>query len=473
MVNFGSSLVATIVNGRWLAAIASGFVLFAALVLANTLSADAAVGGQVDDGNIPTQEAIGTVASNGNPVWAVQTAGAGTEIVTCNDSFCRNTSISRIDDLDRPFGFDVTDDGRAVTVGIDRATGAPRVIICSDTSCNNVVSNTPAPALGQIFVRPNNSMIIVDDTTVTRCRNLDCTGNVRVKAHGVSSFRDVTLVDYLPVFLTDNAILRCNLALCQDAETSTPINVNADGIVIRPDGLPTLSTVRSLGDDVVVFELVNCLSANCTDVDVEQLDFATSGRRSFTLFDSGDPIVGTSGFIALSRETTLLASSEQRCTATPNGNNITLQLDGDVGDAAILRVNGRFVADLTGRDSFTTASGNDPIIRTWANDEFVDVPCIETAAAPTPTAGPTCTAFVLDGDRVFLDYAEIYALDGTIVVRKNGQWLATPERGISSAGSDVEFDFDIGLDDFDARASDTYIVRHRSLDRTVTDFACN
>lgn len=360
---------------------AGTFALLGGLVLASATSAGAATGGTVTDSITPIQAPIGTVTSDGNPVWLVDSNGnfEGGEIVTCNDSYCRDSSIAVVDGLYQASGFDVADNGRAVIVGSffnDDDVPEPRIVVCSDTTCDRVVSNTPAPALGETLIRTNGSMVIIDDTNITRCRNLDCTGNVRVRAHGVADFVDVTLDRNTPVFLTDDAIVRCSRILCQGAETSTSIDVDADGIVIRSNNRATLSVRTGLGDGSVAFELHHCLNARCTNVDVEPLDFSDSSRADFTLFDSGDPIVGTRNIIALSRDTTLLASSAQRCAATAAGNNVNLSFDGDIADAAILRVNGRFVANVTGQDSFTVSAGDEAIIRSWTDGEFVDVPCV-------------------------------------------------------------------------------------------------
>ena len=389
------------INRRWLAVITGGLALLAGLLLASTTSAGAATGGVVEAES--TRFVQGTVDGDNNPVFVTAEFGFGTPSITqCLDTYCRDSVTNQVlfnntEDI-LAFGFTVVPDGRAViganVININTAESRNEIIVCSDTTCDTVLSRTPAPAVGTLHARPNNTFVIIDDTNITRCRNLDCSGDLRVEAHGVANFRDVTLDEFDPVFVTADAVHYCNSGLCQDAETVVPHNLDvfADQISLTADGRPQIYVNGFLtGDDNFSPEFHTCVDRSCSDIEVETLSFGEGGRESAFVID-GNPSRVLLQVQGLATRVELLASSDQFCIATVSGNNLTLSFDGNVGDDAILRVNGRFVADVTGLDSFTTADGRTPIIRSWIDNEFVDVPCLNgQAPQPTPTPAPTPT----------------------------------------------------------------------------------
>ena len=58
----------------------------------------------------------------------------------------------------------------------------------------------------------------------------------------MANFRDVTLDEFDPVFVTADAVHYCNSGLCQDAETVVPHNLDvfADQISLTADGRPQI-----------------------------------------------------------------------------------------------------------------------------------------------------------------------------------------------------------------------------------------
>ena len=476
------------INRRWLVALAGGLALLAGLILATTNAAGAAEGGNPAGGEFIYVD--GAVDSEDRPVF-LTTSGFGSAITQCLDSYCRQSTVHELPTVDRGLGFTVADDGRVVILARILDVGPnfepeDRLIVCSDSSCANIVNEAPAVATGSLHARPNGTMLIVDGTNITQCGNLACTFNVQVQAHGVANFRDVTLDGFTPVFLTDNAVVRCNQNLCQGAETTVPHNIDRPvNISLSPEGLPQITVERSTGDDAFYPELHHCLNAQCTEVDIEILATPRAGRAS-TFVIGGEPtraVVFFEGFGV--NQQPLLVSTPLRCTATVSGNEITVNFDGDANRASIVRLNGRFIETVTGRDTFSfTADGrndflfgppNDLILRNWTDNEFIDIPCLEETAAPD--LSPVCTTSFFDfndddGVGAFVEWTNVEPAD-IVVIRKNNRFLISPEEGITAGGQDVQVDEpDRSIDDFGGRPGDIYVARVWSNSTTFTDVAC-
>ena len=460
------------INRRLLLLALGAFGLFIGWMAVTSQGAGAAAGGTIDsDDRLFVQ---GTVDDQDRPVYLATETFQGS-ITQCLDSYCRNSTTSVVPGLFRGEGFAVADSGRVAIIGEvedDNFNLTDSIIVCSDSSCSDVVSTSPAPAVGSLHALPNESMLIVNDRTVTSCRDLAC-GLGLTFDHGIANVRDATVVGRDLIFLTDDSIVRCGTGFCRNDRTATPHGIaGAEDISIGSDGLPRIS-VRVAANDGVDFtpELHRCLDANCNQVDVEVLGFTQNGRSSLDLID-GDPTRAVvSNTVTSNVDSQLLVSTPLRCNATVSGNNISVSFDGDAGRATILRLDGRFVETVTGQDQASaTFSGSFPqaVIRTWFGDIFIDVPCLEGAADggdqpggggddPTTGGDPTGSVCTVDrSDAVTIRYEAGSSV--SLNLRGDDGWIATLSTGQTSF--------------VDADASESYTLVRRDADGVRTDQTC-
>ena len=417
-----------LINRRRLLVAMSGLQLFLGWIAVTSQAGSAAEGGTISSDD--TFFVQGTVDSQDRPVYLATETFQGS-ITQCLDSYCRNSTTAVVPDLFRGEGFALLDSGRAVILGEPDDFAQPNsIIVCSDPSCSNVESVTPAPASGILFAPNDSSLLIVNRRTVTQCLDLSC-DFARTFDHGVSNFQGVTFDGSELVFLTGDSIVRCT-DLCEFDRTATPHGiVGASDISIGSDGLPRISARRAITDSGdYVPELHLCLDANCNQAEVEVLGFGQNARTTFSLID-GDPIRAVVSNDVTSRvDSQLLVSTPLRCSATISGNNISVSFDGDAGRAAILRIDGRFVEVVTGRDQASaTFASRFPTagIRTWFGDIFIDVPCIEDGdgleGGPGPEGGPGMCIVERSGGVATIRYD--VGSSTSLNLRGDNRWIAT------------------------------------------------
>ena len=481
-----------VINRRLLAVIFGGLVVIAGLLLASATSAGAARGGEFS--GLAPFYIQGTVDAQDRPVFLNGNSGFEAEITQCLDSYCRNSTTSIVPTTVRGLGFTVVPDGRAVVLAVaeqENANGAfvseDRLIVCSDTTCNNIISSTPAPARGSLHLRPNGSLIILGNgqgpNTITLCNTLDCQDAVSNFATGVPAARGFALDGFLPVFVTQDAILRCTQAACQSGFTMTPHGIDdfVSDLSLSANGLPQIYVERNTGDDAFYPELHHCLNAACSEIDIEPLNTLLGGRADVNAIGGNPTRFVVSGQV---RPNELMVSTSLRCTASVAGNTITASFDGDANRANIIRLNGRFIETVTGQDTFTFTANNgdffegtprDLILRNWTGNEFIDIPCLE--AMVTPDLTPVCTVDFFpnndaDGVAAHVQWLNVDPSD-IVVIRKNDRFLVSPEENVIARGQDVVIDDpERSIDDFGGRPGDTYTARLWSTSTTFTDINC-
>lgn len=420
----------------------------------------------------------GSVDSAGNPVWLSSETFRGT-INSCNDVRCDSISSFVVPDLFRGFGFDVTNDDQAVVLGEfeDPQTFEleDRILVCSDVSCDNIISNTPAPSnlgsnSGDLLVRDNNSLLIVEDGTITRCNTLDCTDSIRVIDTGLSGA--VTLgADDRPVFLTSDSVIRCSNRTCSGVPTVTQHGIaRAVSIATSPNGSLLIGAERTAFDDgAFIPELHRCTNAGCTTTTVEELSGVRAGRDSLTIL-GGEPTTALSTLGLGGRAILLISEGTQApapipdpvepigdlgCTATRTGNNVVLEFANN-GFSANIRRDGSWLDTVTDESRLTDRSepGSSYVLIRRISGDTTEYPCTEVDDGGADQS-PCVLNVTPNGVELSWD-----GLNGNVVFRKNDSWFTTRS---TNSGT---------ITDGRGTAEDTYELRHW-LRGERTDYACN
>ena len=155
------------------------------------------------------------------------------------------------------------------------------------------------------------------------------------------------------------------------------------------------------------------------------------------------------------------ADNNSDCLYTAEGTSVTLNW-GDGGGSHVVRRNGSWLATPgSGTSSFTDPNSPDGAtyeIRTWANGDRIDRLCEADPVDPVDPVDPPAEGclYVRNGSEVSLSW---FDNGGSHVIRRNGNWLATPGDNVST------------YTDTNSPDGSTYELRTR-LSGVRTDTAC-
>ena len=166
---------------------------------------------------------------------------------------------------------------------------------------------------------------------------------------------------------------------------------------------------------------------------------------------------------------TVISAADNRsdCLYTAEGTSVTLNW-GDGGGSHVVRRNGSWLATPgSGTSSFTDPSSPDGAtyeIRTWANGDRIDRMCEADPVNPVDPVNPADPVdlpaegclYVRNGSEVSLSWFDD---GGSHVVRRDGDWIATPGKDIST------------YTDTNSPDGSTYVLR-TWLSGVRTDTAC-